>query len=226
VFDNEGNDIMKRFSPLVKELFLIILLFKIRWGRGPSTEQLKEILWNDKSVKSARNNHSVNIVKLKTILNSLGHINLSRDTGYWEIEIDYDCFYVDFYNYINIIKNKRELDITKIKLLSAITKRGNFLSNIEYEWLDTYKSDVSNEVIDVYLHFAHTQTNDPELLIELASIIFYFDPVNEEAMTIKCKALFALGKHSLAKGIFENFIKGYRQIYGEEFHKDFIAVIE
>lgn len=227
VFDAEGIDITKFFTPLIKELFLVILLYSIRWGRGLSSEKLNEILWFDKDAKSARNNRSVNIAKLKTLLDKMGHCQLSKDTGYWKIDIDYNHIYVDYNNYLSIVKDKKKLDIEKIKFLSAITQRGNFLSNIEYEWLDSFKSEISNEVIDTYLHFAHADsTQDQEFLIELANFIFYFDPVNEEAMVIKCKALAALGKHSLAKNAFENFMKEYKVIYGEEFHKDFHAVLE
>jgi DNA-binding SARP family transcriptional activator len=227
VFDAEGVDITKYFTPLIKELFLVILLYSIRWGRGLSSEKLNEILWYDKDAKSARNNRSVNIAKLKTLLDKMGHCKLSKETGYWKIDIDYNYIYVDYHNYLNIVKDKKELDIQKIKCLSDITQRGNFLSNIEYEWLDTFKSEISNDVIDTYLHFAHSgASHDLEFLVDLANFIFYFDPVNEEAMVIKCKALSALGKHSLAKNAFENFVKEYKAIYGEEFRKDFHAVLE
>lgn len=227
VFDPDGTDITKYFTPLIKELFLVILLYSIRWGRGLSSEKLNEILWYDKSAKSARNNRSVNIAKLKTLLDKMEHCQLSKNTGYWKIDIDYNYIYVDYYNYLNIVKDKKDLTIEKIKSLSEITQRGNFLSNIEYEWLDAFKSEITNEVIDTYIHFAHAgTTNDPDFLIELANYIFYFDPVNEEAMIIKCKALSSSGKHSLAKSTFENFIREYKTIYGEEFKKDFHAVIE
>jgi hypothetical protein len=227
VFDAEGVNITKYFTPVVKELFLIILLYTIRWGRGLSSEKLYEILWYDKSAESARNNRSVNMTKLKTQLDKMGYCHLSKDTGCWKINIDYNHIYVDYHNYLNIVNEKEELDIQKIKSLSDITQRGNFLSNIEYEWLDTFKSEISNKVIDTYLHFANSGTSyNPEFLIELANFIFHFDPVNEEAMVIKCKALSALGKHSLAKNTFESFIKEYKVIYGEEFKKDFHAVLE
>lgn len=227
VFDAEGVDITKYFTPLIKELFLVILLYSIRWGRGLSSEKLNEILWYDKSAKSARNNRSVNIAKLKALLDKMGYCYLSKDTGYWRIDIDYNHIYVDYHNYLNIVKDKKDLDMERIKCLSAIAKRGNFLSNIEYEWLDVFKSEISNEVIDTFIHFAHSgRNNDPEFSIELANFIFYFDPVNEEAMVIKCKTLSSLGKHSLAKNTFENFIKEYKAIYGEEFKKDFHSVLE
>jgi DNA-binding SARP family transcriptional activator len=227
VFDAEGTEITKYFTPLIKELFLMILLYSIRWGRGLSSEKLNEILWYDKSAKSARNNRSVNIAKLKNLLDKMTHCHLSKETGCWKIDIDYNVIYVDYYNYLNIVKDKKELDVKRVKDLSAITQRGNFLSNIEYEWLDTFKSEISNEVIDTYMHFAQSEiAHDPELLIDLANYIFYFDPVNEEAMVMKCKALSGLGKHSLAKHAFEAFIKEYKVIYGEEFKKAFQVILE
>jgi two-component SAPR family response regulator len=228
VFDAEGNEITKQFTPLIKELFLMILLHSIRWGRGLSSEKLNEILWFDKDAKSATNNRSVNIAKLKNVLDKMKHCHLSKETGYWKIDIDYNLIYVDYHSYLNIVKDKEGLDIYKIKNLSSIVQRGNLLSNIEHEWLDPFKSEISNEVIDTYLHFAQSDeiSNDQELLIELSNFIFYFDPVNEDAMVMKCKALSFLGKHSLAKNTFENFTKEYKTIYGEEFKKDFHAILE
>ncbi len=82
------------------------------------------------------------------------------------IEIDYSHIYTDYHTYLNIIRDKKQLDIGKIKRLTDIVKRGNFLSNIEYEWLDPFKSEISNEVIDNLIHFVHSENNalDPELL--------------------------------------------------------------
>jgi two-component SAPR family response regulator len=228
LFTPEGNEITKYFTPLLKELFLVILLYSVKLDRGVSSEKLNEILWFDKSEKSARNNRSVNIAKLKLLLDKMGHCHLSKDTGYWKIEIDYNSILVDYHNYLNIVSDKNKLNKQKIIQLTHITQRGNFLSNIEYEWLDSFKSDVSNEIIDSYIQFANSIqiAEDPEFLIKLANDIFYFDPVNEEAMIIKCKALSHIGKHSLAKNTFENFNKEYKVIYGEAFNRDFNSILE
>ncbi|MDN5286389.1 MAG: galactose oxidase [Mucilaginibacter sp.] len=228
LFTPEGNEITKYFTPLLKELFLVILLYSVKLGRGVSSEKLNEILWFDKSEKSARNNRSVNIAKLKSLLDKMGHCHLSKDTGFWKIEIDYHQIMVDYHNYLSIVSNKTKLNKQKIIQLTDITQRGNFLSNIEYEWLDTFKSEVSNEITDSYIQFAGTikVADDPEFLIKLANDIFYFDPVNEDAMILKCKALSFLGKHSLAKNTFENFNKEYKVIYGEAFERDFHSILE
>jgi len=228
VVDQEGADITKQFTPLVKELFLIILLHSVRKGRGVSSDKLTEMLWFDKSAQSARNNRSVNIAKLKAILDKLPYCQLSNETGAWKIEIEYDKMEVDFYQYLQVVQDRSALTRQKINQLAAITQRGAFLSHLEYPWLASFKAEVSNDIIDTYLSFAGTISiaDDPEFLVKLANDIFYFDPVNEDAMAIKCKALVHQGKHSLAKNAFESFAKEYKAIYGEDFSRDFQSILE
>ncbi|WP_353718116.1 galactose oxidase [Dyadobacter sp. 676] len=226
LYDEDGNEITKQFSPLVKELFLVILLYSIRWD-GISSEKLKELLWFDKPSESARNNRSVNIAKLKAILDKMKYCQVSKETGYWRIKIDYSKIEVDYMHYLNLVGNRKLLSKQSIIELAGITKRGNFLSNVEYEWLDSFKSEISNEIVDAYLRYASSVkiADDAEFLVQLANYVFYFDPVNEEAMILKCKALAHLGKHSLAKTTFENFAREYNRIYGEDFRKDMPEVL-
>jgi hypothetical protein len=227
VFDRNGTDITNLFTPLLKELFLLLLVNSVKNGRGLHAEQLDEILWFGKSEKSVRNNRSVNIAKLKAILESIDHCQLLKDAGYLKIEFDYDFWYIDYHNYLNLIAAKKKINEEQIKSLFELIRRGNFLSNHNYEWLDKFKSEVSNEVIDVFLMYANsTKPNNPEFLIQIATYIFNLDPVSEEAMIIKCQALSGLGKHSLAKKTFDIFTKEYRLIYGEKFNKNFNQIIQ
>jgi two-component SAPR family response regulator len=226
LFDKDGEDITKSLSPLIRELFLVVLLYTIK-GRGISTEKLTEVLWFDKSVESARNNRSVSIAKLKLILERMDGCQISKNTGYWMIDFNQNNVKVDYQQYLDIVNGEGEIDKQSLTKLTKIVHRGGFLSNLEFDWLDSFKSEISNEIIDTYLHYAATvnPTDDPEFLISIADSISYFDPVNEEAMIIKCKALVHLGKHSLAKAKFETFNKDYKVIYGEEFKKSFQEVL-
>ncbi len=228
VFDREGHSITKLFTPLIKELFLLLLLHSVKLGRGVSSDKLNEMFWFDKSEKSARNNRSVAIVKLKSLLEKLDYCKLSKDSGYWMIEIDYQHFYVDYHSYLNIINNRKRIDDNQIQHLSSIVQRGSFLSTSEYEWLDIFKSEISNDIINTYLHFLQMPEhhNDPEFLIRIASYILNIDPVNEEAMLLKCRSFVALGKHSLAKTTFEVFTRAYKNMYGNNFDKDFQTMLE
>jgi DNA-binding SARP family transcriptional activator len=228
IFDQDGVDITRQFTPLIRELFLLILLYSVRKGTGVSSEKLTEILWSDKPTNSARNNRSVNIAKLKALVDKLGYAQLSKDTGYWKIELDPGRIRLDYQEYLSIVKDKKKLNKEKINELANITQRGSFLSDIEYEWLDDFKSEVSNDIIDTYSHFAHSMSiaEDPDFLLMLVNYIFYFDPANEDAIKLKCKTLAHVGKHSLAKAAFDGFIQKYKLIYGEEFGKNFQEVLE
>jgi DNA-binding SARP family transcriptional activator len=223
-----GEDITGQFTSLVRELFLAIIIYSLKSGRGISPEKLIELLWSDKSEMSAKNNRSANLSKLKSLLSQMEYVQLSKDTGNWKIEIDFNFVYIDYHNYLQIVSTQKNLNKEKILSLMEITQRGSFLPSADYPWLDQVKSEVSNEVIDIYLQYANQITieEDPEFLIRLANCIFSFDPVNEEAMVIKCKALSHLGKHSLAKETFKTFNKEYTALYGEEFKKDFHTVLE
>lgn len=227
VFDRTGNEITKQFTPLIKELFLVMLLYTIRWERGISSEKLKDLLWMDKSVESARNNRSVNIAKLKSILEKISDCEVSMETGYWRINFNANTTYVDYQEFFDIVNSKNGLSKEKLAKLAKIIKRGSFLSTSVYEWMDTFKSEISSEVIDAYLGFARSIHihEDPELLIEVANYVFYFDSVNEEAMAVKCKALVYLGKHSQARNTYENFCKEYKLLYDDDFEKSFNAVL-
>ncbi|MDB4999892.1 MAG: hypothetical protein JWR76_969 [Mucilaginibacter sp.] len=228
LFNADGEDIIKNFTSLLKELFLVILIYSLRSGRGISPEKLIELLWFDKSEDSAKNNRSANLSKLKGLLQQVGNIHLSKDTGNWKIDIDHTVIYVDYYEYLQIVANQKTLNKNSIAHLIEIVQRGSLLSNIEYPWLDPIKSQISNEIVDIVLAYASKINieENAEFLIKLANCIFVFDSVSEEAMIIKCRSLVFLGKHSLAKSTYESFLKEYKLIYDEDFKKNFHMILE
>lgn len=227
LYDDNGAELTKHFTRLTQELFLVILLHTMKSGRGISSEKLKELLWFDKTAESAKNNRSVNIVKLRGILETMIHCQVTKETGPWQIDINHQHMYVDYHHYLTIVADKKKLTKEMIIKLGHITQRGNFLTNTDYSWLDSFKYEITYEIIDTYLHYANSVkiADDPEFLLLVTRQIFHFDPVNEEAMSIRCKALSYLGKHSLAKSTYENFCKEYKYIYGENFGRDFHAML-
>ena len=115
MFDEKGNDITGKFTPLIKELFLVLWLYTHKNNKGISSQKLKDLLWYDKSDKSAQNNRAVNITKLKTILKQLGDFSISKKTGYWIIENNSDILVNDYSqlnkNYLKANQPKRILFI-------------------------------------------------------------------------------------------------------------------
>jgi two-component SAPR family response regulator len=227
VFNRDGIDITKKFTRLLKELYLLIFLNSTRNEKGISSEKIIEFLWFDKSEKSGRNNLSVNITKLKNILSELDGCDLSHSTGYWKIINNYKIIYNDYYVARNILKSENH-SIEAIKKLIDITTKGPFLINVEYEWLDAYKAKVSDRIVDTLISYSErlNQDKDSELMINLADCIFNFDIVNEEAMFLKCRTQYLQGKHSLAKNAYDAFCNEFKILYGENYAKSFNDIIK
>ena len=228
VIDHRGNDLTKSFTPLIKELFLLLALNSIGKQRGVPSEKLNELLWPDKSDRDAGNNRSVNLTKLRNILEKVGGCTLSKESGYWNVTFEFNQIYVDYERYIGIINGKSRLTKQTIVELEEITKRGPFLLNTEYQWLDDFKADISSEIVTTFQHYSNSVSisDDPEFIIQLTNFIFYYDPVNEDAIALKCKALALLGQHTLAKNTFEKFVRDYKDIYGEAYNQTFSAIID
>ncbi len=227
VFDKEGNDVTKLFTPLLKELFLIVTIYTIHNGRGISSQGLNEILWYDKSIKDAKNNRSVNIAKLKAVLEKIGDCVINKESGYWQIQNDNKNVHIDYEVYASLLQNTSLPPKEYMALFGDIVKRGSFLEQTEYNWLDNIKSDISNSVIDICVGFIKTQdiAKEPEFIIEVTNYIFHFDQLNEDALIYKCKCLIQLKRHTLANNSYLKFIKDYKDIYGEDFSKSFHDVI-
>jgi len=225
VINTTGEDITKHFTPLLKELFLLILLYTLRSKKGISSEKLIELLWYDKSEESARNNRSANVAKLKQLIDKYSEIKLLKEGNYWRLDWPGDT-YIDYSIYLDLIQVNRE-DKETILSCSEITKRGPFLMGIEYDWLDAFKSEISTKIISTYLQ--HIQSlalgGNADLVIALANEVFLFDPVNEEAVMLKCKALATIGQHSQAAHTFETFCKEYETLYGQKFDRDFKSIM-
>jgi len=114
-----------------------------------------------------------------------------------------------------------------IHLLMSTIRRGAFLSQTEYNWLDDIKSELSNSAIDLCLAYikGHDNSKDLEFIIEIANCIFYFDALNEDALTHKCKSLILLKRYTLANNAYLKFVKEYKDIYGTDFGKSFQEII-
>jgi two-component SAPR family response regulator len=227
VFDQQGNDVTGEFTPLLKELYLLIFLHTVKDGKGISSEKLLEILWFDKDLESARNNRSVNTAKLRVVLDKVGNFDINHSTGYWKIISNEPKVYNDYCEFIQItqkIKNPTKNDILR---LIKITREGPFLGNVSYEWLDSFKSATSDNIINALIGFSDSLDikNDAHLIIHIADCIFNFDSINEDAMILKCKAHHALGSHSIPKSTYDKFKKEYKTLYGEEYGVSFADII-
>ena len=225
----EGEDISKEFSPLLKQLFLLILLHTTKnEGKGISSFHIKEILWFDKTKESAKNNMAVFLSKLRTIFKQVGDIEIKNTNSYWTIELGENVFW-DYREALSLMKQLREKtnrNSDDLKKLLSIVSLGSMLPNIQFDCLDSFKANFSNELIDLLIDIVkeNKKISNNEY-IEIADAIFIHDSLNEEALKLKCMALTKMGKNGLAKGTYTQFSKEYFISLGIPFNQTFEQII-
>ena len=227
VINKHGEDITKKFTPLLKELFLLIFLFSIK-GKGISVPRLTELLWFSMDAKTAKNNRAVNIAKLKNLLQEIESCSLSQKTSYWQIAFDDSIVFNDYWSCLNNLNTEKTMSKEELRQFLSIIKKGSLLGNASYEWLDEFKLECSNQIIDSLMHHMNLDemSSDHELMIKISDAILIFDIMHEEAISVKCKALAALGKHSIAKEIFAKFSRDYLILYDEPYERSFTDLIK
>jgi DNA-binding SARP family transcriptional activator len=226
VFDKQGHDITGKFTMTIKELFVLILIHSVKFEKGISTTTLQEYLWPDKGDMSARNNRNVNIKKLRGLLEEIGDITIENNHAYLQLALGENVL-CDYHIVSRILSTETSLTAQTAETLLRFVKRGNLLPNIQTDWLDSFKSDISNRVIDVLLEYSQTLdvSKDDRVLLEIADTIFNYDSINQEALVIKCSVLNKKGKYSLAKTWYDHFVKEYKTLYAESYPKTFDEVI-
>ncbi|MDR2382499.1 MAG: hypothetical protein LBD76_01265 [Prevotellaceae bacterium] len=229
VIDKDGNDLTTEFKPLVKSLFLLVLLNTIKNGKGISFLKLKEILWFDMSEESANNNRGVAMSKIRQIMKHVGDVQFLKRGMYWMVKFSNDI-YCDYYEVLILIRNikeSKERNINDIKRLLSIVSEGELLPNMQIDWVDSFKSDFSNDFVDLILSLIsqkETKFSD-SFYIDMANAIFIYDPLNEDALRLKCSILVKMGKNGLAKNTYTTFVKEYAAWFATDYKYSFDQII-
>ncbi|HEY9048307.1 MAG TPA: hypothetical protein VIN08_20510 [Ohtaekwangia sp.] len=228
IFDKNGTDISSKFTMTLKELFVLIVLYSVKFEKGVSATLIQEYLWPDKDEVSARNNRNVNVKKLRTLLEEIGGTSIENNNSYLKLTMDEHIF-CDYQVVYQLLSrdNKNVSDEDKINVIIANVKRGSLLPNLQTSWLDSFKSDISNLIIDTLIDYSQKldSNNDDKLLLEIADAIFMYDSINQEALMIKCSVLNKKGKYSLARTWYDHFAKEYQKLYAENYPRTFEDVI-
>jgi two-component SAPR family response regulator len=225
VIDKNSRDITGMFTPTLKQIFVMILLASGEGGKGVSSLLLKDNIWFRKTKESARNIRGVYFRKLRMVLDEIGDVKLINSNNSWTISLGKDIDY-DYGRVMNLIFNIRQTtDIVHeyFRDLILIGSKGPLLPGMEFDWLDKHKADYSNKIIDVLLDFSKKLDfqKDIKLIIQIADSVFVNDPLNEDALQLKCKVLSNNGKHSLAKNVYESFAREYFNSMGSNFDRQF-----
>ncbi|MDR0505490.1 MAG: hypothetical protein LBH32_01555 [Dysgonamonadaceae bacterium] len=213
IFNKKGEDITRSISVVSKNLFLYILFYSFKNGKGVSSSKLNETLWPGMDKENAMNNRSVNISKLRTLMPEIGNIAIIHKNSSWYLNLGEDifCDYVQIMNLLNYVKQENSTDIEILEQIIDLASAGVLLPNITTEWMDDYKSKYSSLLIDYMLKMAALPSvcMDFKLLLRISEVILIQDNINEDAIQMKCKALYRLGQKGLSKQSFDKFYTSY-----------------
>jgi len=226
VLDKDGNEITSQFTPKLKQLFLIILLYSQRSKNGISTQELTDILWKGHSSQSAKNSRGVTIRKLRLILESLDTVQINFHIDRWSMVFG-GPIYCDYVECLNLLKRGKIHDTDFNLAFYHIIQEGEIFKNESYDWLDDFKGFIGNNIVDILLKFVAELTieYDNELILKLTDRILVTDPVNDQGLSFKLKALIKQNNYNLARFTFDRFCVLYEEMYDEKFSGKFEELI-
>lgn len=216
VVDRNHKDISESFTPLMKQLFSLIILYSGKRD-GISNVELKEILWDDKSNESFNNNRAVNFKKIRDCLAEVGNVNLVSRRGRWCV-VDEDGL-CDWLNYGKFLDKLNPSTISEVEMseLIAIAGSGQLLPEMRYGWLDPFKAKYSETVMNLLSHFRDADEISLDMRIVIADLILEFDSLDEDSIRVKCKAYIKTKRLGSAQKTFVNFTEEYEEVMGEKF---------
>ena len=226
VYDKEGTDITTQFTPRLKDLLLLLILYSEKRKHGVSVDKVTEIIWFDKDESSARNNRNVTLRKLRVLLEKVGNVEIISSNGYLSVKWGKDVF-CDYHALLQYVEayNSGEYEGTDelMARLLEILLYGPLLPGYETEWLDEFKdanSSLSIDMLNKLLNKESDKQND-KLTLCIADIMFLHDPLNEEALSAKCHVLCRQGKMGIAKRTYDRFCKEYKHSMAEDYEVPF-----
>ena len=223
VRDKDGNDITSNFTPRLKHLLILLILYTEKNAQGILASKTTEILWPDKEETAARNNRNVNLRKLRVLLESIGDMEVMIENNFLRIKWGTDVF-CDYHTLIACTKQfEQEKSEELLNRILELLLYGPLLPNTILDWLDDFKDDYSSYSIDLLKNLLDIEIsrNHQDMIIRLADIMFLHDPLNEEALAAKCSVLVAQGKKGIARNLYDRFCKEYHDSMGETYKVPF-----
>ena len=223
VKDKNGEDITDMFTPTLKSLLIILILYTVKNEKGLSGNKLLQALWFDKTEESAKNNRNVYMSKLRNILERIGDVKIVNQKGFWSIcfEDDTICDYIEAQRLFTEQNGNQDT----LEKLVELLLRGVMLPNVEEDWVDSFKNDFSNRTIDFLTGLLRNSDLSDTFLLRIADTLFQHDFINEDALRVKCSILYKQGKKGLAKTVYDAFCKDYQSSLGTSFPTSMLDLI-
>ena len=152
-------------------------------------------------------------------MKEIGDITLKNEKSYWLLDIGGEVF-IDYATIISLLledKLSSNFDSRRFAKILELASQGILLPNMITDWIDHYKSEYSGKIINFLLEKSKTVEVQRDLVSmqKIADVVLLHDDIDEEAIRLKCIALYKLGQKGLSKSRFEKFRSDYHHLLNE-----------
>ncbi len=223
IITNDGHNLATELSPKEKQLLIYLLWHTYRNSKeGVSSRQLSEDLWPGISKDRAKNNRSTYMQRLRKLLTDATGIQITYSSNKkWILELpaSYTCDLVTYEKVKQQLSKERNIDNLQIFLNTLLD--GNFLSQTRNELIDTFKSEIENEIILLLTDpdIIEIAKNSNRIIPIITSAIRKYDPLSETALSLEINWLYNIGHHGRALETYQKFCNDYETLYGENFNR-------
>lgn len=211
IINKNGKDISPSMPPLLKELFVILLLENLKGNDGLSSEQLTHIFWEDLAADKARNNRNVALSKLRKLIAEVDGVEISYHNKKHQIQLEESVF-CDYHLSKKLKLETIASDFNKIK-------RGVLLQGFSLPTLDSFTENTNSEITDQLLQLLHSESGEihQDQRKEMCQYLLLLDDLNEDALRYLLIILNEQDNTNLAIRTFAKFTQTYETVYGKAF---------
>ncbi|MCG8581279.1 MAG: hypothetical protein MI866_15260 [Bacteroidales bacterium] len=223
IINSEGHNLATELSPKEKQLLIYLLWHTYRNNKeGVSSRQLSEDLWPGISNDRAKNNRSTYMQRLRKLLTDSTGIQITYSSSKKWILVLPPSYTCDLETYekvklqLNKERNRHNLQVFLNTLLD-----GKFLSQTRNELIDTFKSEIENEIILLLTEpdIIEIAKNNNRITPTITATIRKYDPLSETALSLEISWLYSIGHHGRALEVYQRFCNDYEALYGEHFNR-------
>ncbi len=220
--NNNEEDVSELFTPKVKELLIYTIINNLQNGIGASISEVNETLWHGIESKKVSNNRAVTLNKLRKILVQFDKIEIISNSGYLQLKTS-EPFFCDFIEAFKLCQLPEEMSRQQLEVFFQLVKRGRFLKDTDWSWLDDIRGYTGNQVIDNLLKLAsiYKKENRQQEVEKVARRILEYDDLNEEAIFLQIWGLQKANNSHMARFNFDSFCAKYEKSMGEPFKMKF-----
>lgn len=202
---------------------LLCLIIKYSLDNGISSNRLSRILWPDKSEEKVKNSRGVAINHLRKLLDGFDGASLVFEDGHFKLVCSgsFSCDWIDF-------RKESLSEKPDMEKIMTIVSRGKFMKLTDDPIFDSFKEKTESQVINLLtaeLSLCY-ERKEYQNVTDIAEVIFYNDPLNEQALIWQLNSLVKMRRSEDALIKYSAFVKEYKTLYESDYEHDYKSLLK